>query len=230
LAWQCANAENHCTASQNQFSYFTSLTYWGLGFYFLVAAIHTFTYARTGVALLDRFPRPLQALHSAFYTTVIVYPFVVTIVFWGRLYNGTWFTKIFDGWSNVSQHGLNSAFALFEIIIPRTNTPPTVHMLWLIILLAMYLALAYVTKASKGFYPYDFLDPVKQGAFVAAYVFGIAVGCIIIFGLAWGAVWLRKFITETKLRKEGKFGSPADNSAAPKDLEMAAKPHGATVA
>ncbi|KAL2021403.1 hypothetical protein VTK56DRAFT_7156 [Thermocarpiscus australiensis] len=220
LAWQCANAVDHCTSSQNQFSYFTSLTYWGLGFYFLFAAIHTFTYARSGVPLLDRFPRPLQALHSAFYTTVIVYPFVVTVVYWARLYSGSWFTETFDGWSNVSQHALNSVFALFEIVVPRTDPPLAVHMLWLILVLALYLALAYVTNATKGFYTYDFLDPGRQHGLVAAYVFGIAVGTLLIFGVAWGAVRLRKYVTETRLGMTGKSVKPAHVAAAAKDVEM----------
>ncbi|KAK3694688.1 hypothetical protein B0T22DRAFT_533691 [Podospora appendiculata] len=205
LVWYCVNGATHCTASQDEFSYFTTLTYWGLGFYFLAAATHTFTYARSGVALLDRFPRPLQALHSAFYTTIVVYPFVVTIVFWGRLYSGHWFTVAFEGWSNVSQHAMNSVFAMFEIVVARTNPPPPVHMLWLILILALYLSLAYLTDATKGFYPYDFLDPSKQHALVAAYVFGIAAGCLILFGVAWGLVWLRRYITETRLGLDGKF-------------------------
>ncbi|KAK0630077.1 hypothetical protein B0T17DRAFT_506576 [Bombardia bombarda] len=233
LAWQCANAPTHCAASQNSFSFFTSLTYWGLGFYFLASAVHTFTYARnsssssssTGhhVALLDRLPRPLQALHSAYYTTIVVYPFVVTIVFWGRLYSGHWFAASFDGWSNISQHAMNSAFALFEIVVPRTDPPPPLHMLWLLVVLALYLALAYVTEATKGFYPYDFLDPSKQHGLVAAYVFGIAVGALILFAVAWGLIWLRRYITETRLGMHGKFAGASEITARPvaeEDVEM----------
>ena len=224
LAWQCAQAETGCAASQASFSFFTSLTYWGLGFYFLVAAIHTFTYARTGAALLDRFPRPLQALHSAFYTTVVVYPFIVTIVYWGVLFSGPWFAEMYSGWSNVSQHALNSAFALFELTIPRTDPPPPLHMLWLILVLALYLAVAYITHADKGFYPYSFLDPGEQGPLVAAYVFGIAVGCLIVFGVVWGLIWLRRYVTETRLGKQGKFAKAGRDLSAAGDMEMA-KPH-----
>ncbi|KAL2166291.1 hypothetical protein VTG60DRAFT_2975 [Thermothelomyces hinnuleus] len=220
LAWQCARAATGCEASRDTFSYFTHLTYWGLAFYFLASATHTLTYARSGVPLLDRFPRPLQALHSAFYTTVVVYPFIVTIVYWARLYSGTWFAEVFAGWSNVSQHALNSAFALFELLVPRTDTPPPVHMLWLILLLALYLALAYVTKASKDFYPYDFLDPKEQHGLVAAYVFGIAVGCLIIFGVASSIIWLRKYVTETKLGKTGKFAKKGHPANAAGDVEV----------
>ncbi|KAK3945414.1 hypothetical protein QBC46DRAFT_455581 [Diplogelasinospora grovesii] len=220
LAWDCTHAsDGGCTSSQDEFSYFTVLTYWGLAFYFLAAAIHTFTYARsrTSEALIDRFPRPLQALHSAFYTTATVYPFVVTIVYWGRLYSGTWFPVTFDAWSNLSRHALNSVFASFEIIVPRTNPPPAVHMLWIILILALYLSLAYLTHATKGFYPYDFLDPVKQKGYVAAYVFGIAVGSLIIFGIVWGLIWLRKWITEKKLHMDGKFARGPRRDG---DLEM----------
>ncbi|KAK1757373.1 hypothetical protein QBC47DRAFT_296340 [Echria macrotheca] len=205
LGWSCTHSADGCVASQERFSYFTVLTYWGLAFYFLFAAIHTFTYARTGRALLDRFPRPLQALHSAFYTTIVTYPFVVTIVYWGVLYSGKWFPVVFDGWSNVSQHLLNSVFALFEIVIPRTDLLPAVHMLWLILVLALYLAVAYITKATRGWYPYGFLDPGKQHALVAAYVFGIAVGALVVFGVVTGLIALRKWVTETKMGRTGKF-------------------------
>ena len=220
LAWQCVHSEHGCSASRDTFSYFTHLSYWGLAFYLLVASVHTFTYARSGAALLDRFPRWLQALHSLFYTTVVVFPFIVTVVFWAVLYSGGWFPEVFAGWSNMSQHALNSVFAFVEIVVPRTDVPPAIHMLWLILLLALYLALAYVTEATKGFYTYSFLDPADQGSLVAAYVFGIAVGCLIVFGLAWGAIWLRKFITERKLGKQGKFATPAGEAVAAKDLEM----------
>jgi hypothetical protein len=233
LAWQCAHGETGCQASQNQFSYFTTLTYWGLAFYFLAAAVHTFTYARSGTALLDRLPRPLQALHSAFYTTAVTFPFVVTVVYWARLYSGTWYTEVYSGWSNVSQHALNSVFAFFELAVPRTALPPPVHMLWLIVVLALYLALAYLTKASKGFYPYDFLNPSTQGALVAAYVFGIAVGCIVVFGVAWGVIWLRKYVTETKLGMNGKFSARGGGSAAVDDAGAdmeSAKPREETLA
>lgn len=164
------------------------------------------TYAIAGRPLLDRFPRPLQALHSLFYTTIVVYPFIVTIVYWARLYSGTWFPDAFGAWSNISQHGMNSFFALFEIVVPRTDVPPPVHMLWLIVILALYLGLAYLTKATKGFYVYSFLDPGVDGkGAVAGYVFGIAAACLIIFWVAWGLIRLRKWLTEEKLGKDGKF-------------------------
>ena len=87
--------------ARQSFSYFTNLTYWGLAFYFLSSSVHTFFYARTGSSWLQTWPRALQALHAMLYTTVITFPFLVTIVFWAVLYSGTWFPVTFNGWSNV---------------------------------------------------------------------------------------------------------------------------------
>ncbi|KXJ91557.1 hypothetical protein Micbo1qcDRAFT_163321 [Microdochium bolleyi] len=210
IGFQCAHPElGGCRASAASFSYFTVLTYWGLSFYFLFAAAHTLTYARSNSALLDRWPRLLQALHSLYYSTVVTYPALVTIVYWGLLYStindGKGFPNTYSLWSNVSQHAMNSAFMLFEVIFPRTAPPPWIHLLWLIIILAMYCGLAYLTAATKGFYVYPFLDPRKQGAFVAAYVFGIAVAIIVIFVLIWAIIKFRVWLTEKKLGKDGKF-------------------------
>ena len=149
----------------------------------------------------------------------MIYPFLVTIVYWVILYTPPWFPVAHDGWSNVSKHLLNSVFALFEIVVPRTDTPLAIHALWLIVILALYLAVAYITEATKGFYTYDFLDPAKKHGLVAAYVFGIAVGSLVVFGIAWGLIWLRRFVTEKKLGKMGKF-SAREKHAEVVDVEM----------
>jgi hypothetical protein len=65
-------------ASRHSFSFFTVLTYWGLAFYYAFAAIHTGSYCFTGVSFLSRWPRALQIAHSMFYSTIVVYPFIVT--------------------------------------------------------------------------------------------------------------------------------------------------------
>lgn len=107
----------------------------------------------------------------------------------------------------VSQHGLNGLFALFEIIIPRTSPPPPLHLVFLIILLALYLALAYITHATEGFYPYSFLDTSKGSGRVAGYCFGILAAICVIFGVVWGLIWLRDWATR-KLGFEGRFAGP----------------------
>ncbi|CZS98825.1 uncharacterized protein RAG0_07383 [Rhynchosporium agropyri] len=209
---------------RNSFSFFTILCYWGICFYFLISALHTFTYAlHGGTPLLNRLPRPLQALHYLFYSTITTFPFLVTIVYWGILYSliGPFKTP-FALWSNVSQHGLNSAFAIFEIVFTRINPAPWIHLIYLILILGCYLGLAYVTHATKGYYVYNFLNPnpvnkiigedgkeknvggVGKGA-VVGYCFGIAIAIIIIFAVVKGLTTLRKWVTEKKMERKGRF-------------------------
>jgi hypothetical protein len=100
--WGWNGTHGDSDAIGQSFSYFTWLTYWGLGFYYLVAAIHTACYARTGRSVLfDRLPRALRALHAIFYTTITTFPFLVTIVFWAILFEPPWYTRTFQAWSNV---------------------------------------------------------------------------------------------------------------------------------
>ena len=65
-------------AAAHSFSYFTLLEYWGLAFYFAFAAAHTASYAFRGQAWLQSWPGVLKWLHSTFYVTTTVFPFVVT--------------------------------------------------------------------------------------------------------------------------------------------------------
>lgn len=103
----------------------------------------------------------------------------------------------------------------------RINPSPWIHLLWLIIILACYCGLAYITYATKHYYVYDFLNPnpsnnvvvngvksniggVGKGA-VVGYVFGIAAAIIIIFCVSKGLQSLRKWGTEKRLGLKGKF-------------------------
>lgn len=187
-----------------------------MGFYFLLAASHTLSYTLTPTRpLLSRFPRPLQALHSLFYTTITTFPLLVTLVYWSVLY--TRFLTLFELWSNISQHGLNSAFALFEIVFTRTNPPPWIHLPFLILILLSYLGLAYITSATTGIYVYAFLDPSPPqldaagrnvggvGGMVGAYCAGIAAGIVVLFCVVKGLVWFRKWASETKGGMLGRF-------------------------
>ncbi|KAI8947228.1 hypothetical protein F4801DRAFT_582641 [Xylaria longipes] len=204
IGYNCARPSlGGCDTARASFSFFTVLSYWGLGFYFLMSAYHTLMYARRGEAPLDSWPRVLQWLHSAFYSTATVFPFLVLIVFWALLSSPTTLATPYSAWSNISQHILNSVFAATEVVLPRTSPVPWDHLPFQLLLLALYLALAYLTHATKGFYTYSFLDKEKQGPLVAAYVFGIAAAVFVLFAVVQGLVWLRRWITEEKLGYAG---------------------------
>jgi hypothetical protein len=95
---------------------------------------------------------------------------------------------------------------LFEIIFPRTLPLPWLDIIPIIILLAFYLGLAYLTHATDGFYVYDFLDLDKHSSgVVAAYIVGILIAAIIIFLIVRYLIMLRVWVTEKKMGKMGKF-------------------------
>jgi len=73
-------------------------------------------------------------------------------------------------------------------------------------LLALYLALAYLTFYTQGFYTYGFLDLRKNSSgVVAAYIIGILVAAIIIFLIVRYLILLRLWVTEKKSGMTGKF-------------------------
>ncbi|KAF2756755.1 hypothetical protein EJ05DRAFT_76461 [Pseudovirgaria hyperparasitica] len=203
LGWDGTHGDRK--AGRN-FSYFTVLTYWGIAGYGLFAAIHTGTYWLKGREALKDWGVVLQTLHEVLYSTITVYPWIVTIVFWTLLYSS--FETPFATWSNTSQHALNAVYALLEIIIPRTSPLPWWHLIPIIILLALYLGLAYLTHATQGFYVYDFLDIQEHGSGITAgYIIGILVGACVIFIIVKYLIWLRVWVTESKLCRTGKFSA-----------------------
>ncbi|KAJ6599735.1 hypothetical protein DFH09DRAFT_1355834 [Mycena vulgaris] len=173
-------------------SYFTQLSYIGVAAYYCAAAVQTLAYARYGRYPLRRWPRALQALHVLLQSTITTLPLIVTVVFWALLTGGDTFDTTFNTWSNISLHALNTPYALLDLLL--TNTPPAP---WLalpvqVALLVAYLGVAYVTRAAQGFYPYPFLDPHTQHAFLAVYIVGIALGACVVFVLVRGVAVLRQ--------------------------------------
>lgn len=106
------------------FSYFSNITYWGITFYYIFAGMHSLSYAIRGRMCLESWPRWLQLLHGLLYSTIITFPLLVTIVFWAVQFKAEKLDTPFNTWSNITRHALNSVFALFEIVVPRTEKPP----------------------------------------------------------------------------------------------------------
>ncbi|KAF2717939.1 hypothetical protein K431DRAFT_275786 [Polychaeton citri CBS 116435] len=205
------HGQNRAGTARRSFSYFTVLGYWGLAFYYAFAAAHTASYCLRAKqkAWLESWPRPLRWLHSAFYSTITVYPFVVTAVFWAVLDDGA-FETTFKTWTNVSQHALNSVFAFLEIILPRSEPFPWLNLIPVIVVLACYLGLAYVTHATQGFYVYPFLDPENGQGFVAGICIAILVACIIVFAIVKYLIKLRLWLTEDKLSRRCDFSNKGE--------------------
>ncbi|KAJ7719295.1 hypothetical protein B0H16DRAFT_1607044 [Mycena metata] len=173
-------------------SYFTELSYIGLTSYYWAAAVQTLFYARYGRYLLRRWPRPLQALHVLLQSTITTFPFIVTVVYWALLSSPATFATRLTSWQNISIHAMNSAFALFEVLLSNSPPAPWLTLPIHIVLLGGYLGVAYITHATQGFYTYSFLNPHKEHGFLAAYIVGIAVGEAVVFVLARTVALLRQ--------------------------------------
>ncbi|KAF2017011.1 hypothetical protein BU24DRAFT_448779 [Aaosphaeria arxii CBS 175.79] len=178
------------------FSFFTYLTFWSLGFYFSFASMHTFCYAIKGRTWLQSWPRILQLFHYFYYTSITCFPFLVTIVFWGTMYSGPWPKGRFEQWINISVHGLNSLFALTEVVLPATSTSPWSHLSILLLVLSAYLGLAYLTRLTQGFYVYEWMNPAHGNASIILHILGYTVGIISIFVIVKGAIWLKRYLAE----------------------------------
>ncbi|ORX98423.1 hypothetical protein BCR34DRAFT_577242 [Clohesyomyces aquaticus] len=197
------------------FSFFTYLTFWSLGFYFLFASIHTFFYWRRNTAWLYSWPRPLQLLHSFYYTTMTCFPFLVSIVFWGTMYSGPWSALgKFEKWINLSVHGLNSLFAITEIVFPSTKLAPWSHLSVLLVVLSLYLGLSYLTRWTGGFYVYEWMNPAHGWVSIVVHILCYTGGIIAIFFLVQGAIWVRVYLTGEKRKEEagGNLVKLADGS------------------
>jgi hypothetical protein len=180
------------------FSFFTYLTFWSLGFYFLVSSIHTFVYAfRQQTWLHNCWPKQLQLLHSMYYSTMTSFPFLVTIVFWGTMNSG-WPSGRFEQWINLSVHGLNSVFAMTEIVLPATEPLPWNHLSVVLSVLSMYLGLTYLTRYTQGFYAYEWMGPAHGNVSIILHILGYAGGIVALFVLARYAIVARNMLAERR--------------------------------
>ncbi|KAG1767143.1 hypothetical protein EDD22DRAFT_1008553 [Suillus occidentalis] len=179
--------------SNGFFSYFTDLSYIGLVAYFWASGIQTIAFVIWGQKAypLQKWSRILQFLHILLYTTITIFPFIVTVVYWTLLASSSTFRTQYSAWSNVSQHAMNSCFALFEILLTNAGPSPWSHISPGLVLFACYLGVAYITHATQGFYTYDFLDPSAQHGLLAAYIIGMGIGYCILFAIVKGICTLR---------------------------------------
>ncbi|KAL1696125.1 hypothetical protein GGG16DRAFT_121423 [Schizophyllum commune] len=200
------------------FSYFTHLSYIGMCSYFFAAGVQTLFYARFRRTSypLQYWPKFLQALHVLLFATIATFPRLIqassSLWLWPSCHLADESSHL--AWGNISVHAMNLVFAILEVFL--TNTPP---MPWMtlpcnIVFLAGYLGVAYITYGTQGFYTYSFLDPVKQGPYLAAYIVGIAVGEIIVFSIIRGLIILRVRLCQ-RLRKTAPYEDKVRERSSP---------------
>nr|VWP00397.1 MSP1 protein-like protein [Ganoderma boninense] len=110
-------------------------------------------------------------------------------------------------WYNISEHAINSGYALFEITLTNVGPNSWWHLPVCVFMLACYLGVAYITHATQGFYTYSFLNPQKEHAKLAGYIIGIGVAECLAFLLARGLIWVRMRLSGRKSRASGPSGT-----------------------
>ncbi|KAI0700332.1 hypothetical protein BC835DRAFT_1328424 [Cytidiella melzeri] len=197
------------------FAYFTTLSYVGLISYFWATGVQTllFTFCHHTSYPLQHWPRPLQFLHLLLHSTITTLPILVTIIFWSLLSSPSTFSTRYDAWINISEHVLNTVSAAFEILCtnatpsspayPQGVNLPLIHLPFILLILAGYLGVAYITKTTQGFYTYSFLDPSTEHAKLAVYIVGVALAATVIFILVRYICVARSWLFHRKARGGG---------------------------
>lgn len=95
---------------------------------------------------------------------------------------------------------MNAVFASVELVLPRTDPLPWVHAIWVLLFLALYFALAYLTFATQHFFVYSFFDSSRIGrGSIVKWVFVVAAMTVAIFLAVKSVIWIRRLVTESFL-------------------------------
>ncbi|KZP21879.1 hypothetical protein FIBSPDRAFT_498216 [Athelia psychrophila] len=105
-----------------------------------------------GTFPLQSWPRILQFMHILPYSTITTFQSSCQFLLRALLTSLSTFATTFSGWSNTAQNAMNSLFVLFEILFTNVRPAPWVHVDFLEVILACYLGVAYITKATEGLY------------------------------------------------------------------------------
>ncbi|KAG0373657.1 hypothetical protein BGX24_011415 [Mortierella sp. AD032] len=119
----------------------------------------------------------LTSALSLLYASVVVFHIVVPAIYWGMLFDPNNTMDTLNQYVDYSHHGADFACILVEMIFNRMELP-WVGVLGPLLMIILYMFLAWVYFAARGEWLYGFLDWSKGG--IAA---GWYIGLLIIFAL-----------------------------------------------
>ncbi|KAF7426085.1 hypothetical protein PC9H_008451 [Pleurotus ostreatus] len=148
--------------------------------------------------------------YEVLYCTITTFPILVTIIYWALLSSPSTFATSYSAYSSTSQHILNAVVSLAETFVltsspsatnsasvkPRKTNLPYIYLPITVVLLGLYLCVAYITNANQGVYVYPFLDPSK-GPILAAYIVGIGLAQCVVFVFVRCGIMLRDWAIRT---------------------------------
>ncbi|KAL2370832.1 hypothetical protein RJ035_005546 [Blastomyces gilchristii] len=158
-------------------------------------------------------PHPRPSLSFCIHITPLKHIYILDIMLTGYLSPSPK--------SQISKHVLPAIFAVFEIVFSTAPPPPLLHFPFLILLLLLYLGVAYITHAAEGFWVYPFLNPGPNGsrsANVVKYLCIVVAALLITFAVVWGASWVRRRLVGLKTKwAKGDVGGGGQDG---RDAEM----------
>ncbi|KAJ2785668.1 hypothetical protein H4R18_000359 [Coemansia javaensis] len=165
------------------FAYLTHLCYTGLVVYLLSSLVHAVDMWRRGApALFAGMPPALRLAHWLLFESVLTFAVLVSALYWSLLYRPEYLRTAKERWLTVSVHAANTAAVAADAAAgAMTLSPHWTHPLTLCAIGALYLALAYLNRAVRGWFPYDFIDYDKHGWVVAPIVAGIMAGFVAVY-------------------------------------------------
>lgn len=160
-------------------------------------------------SLLSRsFSRPLQVCHTLLVSTISSFPLMVTVIFWSVLSGPTSLADPYSIFANIGKHTLNYVLTMVDLVIlSRTPLRPWWHLVFLIILLALYLGIVKITYDRFHVWVYGFFN-LQQFGVPLVVMFSLLLGVFVVasFCVSQGLILLREFVA-ARVQKSGQWGS-----------------------
>lgn len=175
------------------FTDFAKYSYVSASFYFVFSFYHTLIYWRTGRYPLASWPRIFQLLHSILYSSIGVFPGIMTVIYWTIQADSSTFATPLNIWLNVSLHLASTVFIFTEILSNSIRPLSLPHVVVLELCFLLYLPIVYICAATLGFYPFTSLDPSTPSLLagsILSMIAAIAAMFIILQGLASSKLYI----------------------------------------
>ncbi|KAJ1719762.1 hypothetical protein LPJ53_005525 [Coemansia erecta] len=196
---------------RSHFVYFTYLCHTGLLFYLLASLIHTVQlWRRPTDTLFSRMPHVLQLMHWLLFASALLFSTVVSVMFWTMIYEKDEYRGV-RRWVNASVHGTNVGFMWMDMLVgAMVFCPHWSHPLVLALVVALYLALAYVNEAVNGWFTYDFIDYREHKALEAPILLGVLLGIVLLYYVLCGVHLLLDRYLPPRFARDRRYADEAE--------------------
>ncbi|KAJ2787379.1 hypothetical protein GGI15_000743 [Coemansia interrupta] len=198
---------------RSHFVYFTYLSHTGLLFYLLASVFHTIHLRRhCDGSSFTRIPHVLQLMHWLLFASALLFSTVVSIMFWTMIYRADEYHGV-RRWVNASVHGTNVGIMWVDTLVgAMVFCPHWSHPVVLALVVALYLALAYINEAVNGWFTYDFINYKEHRALEAPILLGVLLGIVLLYYVMYGVHILLDRYLPPKFASDRRYADEEDCS------------------